>query len=270
MRPTIRSEIAVELLDTGRVQSFRVIDCHGHMGHFRGIYFPKPDAVGMVETLDRCGIEWLAFAHHDAMQDPLTGNKAAQEAIDAFPDRLLGYCAVNPNYPEDVKALVEGFGAFRGFAGYKILAGYYRRPVTHPACVPLWQHAHDNKLAVLLHTWGKDAFAGCEHVDQIAQTYPEARILMGHSQHGDWDGAIDLAKKHRNVYCELCAAYAVNGAVKRLVDGGVEDRILFGTDLPWFDPMHGIGAVAFADISDEARRRILRDNAEELFGRWLG
>ena len=40
--------------------------------------------------------------------------------------------------------------------------------------------------------------------------------------------------------------------------------MLFGTDLPWFSPLHGIGCVLSAEITDEDRRNILYRNAEKL------
>lgn len=269
MRPRIRSAIADEIIETGSLSSFKAIDTHAHMGHFRGIHFPNPMAEDIVRTNDRAGVEWMAFAHHDAMQNPVTGNRKAQAAIDAFPDRLLGYYAVNPNYPEMLCEAVEGFSSLRGFAGYKILAGYYKTVITEPACRPLWEHAHEEKRPVLLHTWGENAYAGPQHVHEIATKYPQARILMGHSMYGQWDKAIELAKEHENVYAELCAAYGVNGVIKKMVDAGIEDKITMGTDLPWFDPQCVIGCVVFADISDAARRKILRDNAVRIFERWL-
>jgi len=45
---------------------------------------------------------------------------------------------------------------------------------------------------------------------------------------------------------------------------GLSDRMLFGTDLPWFDPHHGIGAVLSADLTDADRHNILHRNAERL------
>ena len=41
---------------------------------------------------------------------------------------------------------------------------------------------------------------------------------MGHSQYGDWDDAIALAKDFPNVYCELTAAYSAGGAIQKMVD----------------------------------------------------
>ena len=78
MKPAIKSKIVEELVETGTLRSFRVIDSHGHMGAFSGIWFPNPEPEDMLRTLDRCGVEWLAFAHHDAMQDPVRGNQKAQ------------------------------------------------------------------------------------------------------------------------------------------------------------------------------------------------
>lgn len=269
MRPRIDSEIADELLTTGTLTSLKVIDTHGHMGPFAGIWFPNPEPADMVRTMDRCGVEKLVFSHHGALQNPWTGNVKAQQVIDAFPDRLIGYYAVNPNYPGQLKQAVEDFGSLRGFAGYKILASYYGTPVTEPACEPVWEHAHEAELPVLLHTWGGDRHAGHQQVREIAEKYPGAVILMGHSQYGDWEEAIQCARDLDNVHCELCAAYAVGGLIQKMVDAGIEDKITYGTDLPWFDPMYAIGCVVFAHVSEAARRKILRDNAVRIFERWM-
>ncbi|MDD5707963.1 MAG: amidohydrolase family protein [Kiritimatiellae bacterium] len=269
MKALVESQIAHELLETGTLSSFKVFDVHGHMGGFSGIWFPHPEATDMVRTMERCGVERLVFSHHAALQDPFQGNRRAQEAIAAFPHRLLGYYAVNPHYAKHIRDIAGNGRLPKGFAGYKILAGYYRTPITCDACIPLWEHANREKLPVLLHTWGGDSCAGCREVETIATKYPDAVILMGHAQYGEWAKAIHCAREFPNVYCELCAAYAVNGLIQMMVDSGIEDKVLFGTDLPWFDPMYGIGCVVFAHISDHARRKILRDNAVNIFRKWL-
>lgn len=269
MKALIESDITQELLNSGATQSFRVIDTHGHMGHFGGKWMPNAEPADMIRTMDRVGVEYLVFAHHEALQDPERGNRRAQEAVDQWPDRFLAYRAVNPNYPDDVRRAVDTFSTLRGFVGYKVLAAYYGTPITLPACVPMWQHADAEKLVVLLHTWGGDQCAGWRQIREIAEKYTDAVILQGHSQYGDWDQAIRCARDFPNVYCELCAAYAANGLIQKMVDEGIEDKITFGTDLPWFDPMYGIGCVVFARISDDARRKILRDNAMRIFNRWI-
>jgi predicted TIM-barrel fold metal-dependent hydrolase len=269
MKPDTSSQIVQELLESGRITSFPVIDAHGHMGTWPGIWFPRAHPDRMIATMDRCGVSTLVFSHHNALQDPQTGNEKTQQAVDRFPDRLIGYYGVNAHYPENIRDITNNFSRLRGFAGYKILAGYYQTPITLPDYAPVWAHAHEEKRPVLLHTWGSDICAGCRQVKEIAERYPDVRILMGHSQYGKWDEAITLAKEFPNVYCELTAAGDVNGVVQKMVDDGIEEKVLYGTDLPWFDPMHTIGAIAFCRISDTARKRILHDNAAGIFSRWM-
>lgn len=269
MIPRIHSAIAEELLETGTLRSFRIFDTHGHMGGYAGMHIPLSEPEAMLETMDRCGLSHLVFSHHEALQDMTEGNRRAQAAIDAYPDRFLGYYAVNPRYPELLREAVRSFGALRGFAGYKILAGYYQTPITLPACEPLWAHAHEARLPVLLHTWGGDANAGWRQVEEIAARYPGATILMGHSQYGQFDEAIALARRFPNVICELTAAYTRAHLIEKMVAARIEDRITYGTDLPWFDPMHATGCIAMADVPDTAKRKILRDNALAIFGRFL-
>ncbi|MFC1582700.1 amidohydrolase family protein [Planctomycetota bacterium] len=269
MKPQIESDLVHEFIETGKSADCPVIDTHGHMGPFAGIYFPNASAERMVATLEKCGIRKLFFAHHHAMRDSAVGNLEAEAAIAAFPEQLGGYWAVTPLYPERVKQEVAEFPRHAGFAGFKILAAYYNVPITDPRCAPVWEYAHEDKRPVLVHTWGGDPCAGCPQIAAIAKRYPQARILMGHAQYGDWDAGIEVAKKFPNVYLELTAAYHVSGSIDKMVAGGAQDKIVYGEDLPWFDPMYGIGAVLFADISDEARHAILHTNAERIFERWL-
>lgn len=269
MKPRISSNIAREFAATGRCEACPVIDTHAHMGPFTGIYMPRHRPEDMVATMNRCGVRKTFFAHHRAMRDSTLGNKDAEEAIARYPDRLSGYWAVTPLYPDRVKNEVADIGNHPGFAGFKILAAYYKVAITDVRCKPVWELAHDEKRPVLVHTWARDQYAGCPQIEEIATNYPGATIIMGHAQYGNWDCGIELARRFDNVYLELTAAYHVNGSVTLMVDSGVQDKILFGEDLPWFNPHYGIGCVVFSRISDEARHDILHRNAERVFERWL-
>ena len=44
------------------------------------------------------------------------------------------------------------------------------------------------------------------------------------------------------------------------------DRVLFGSDTPLMDPRSQLGKIITANISDEAKRQILGDNARRLLG----
>jgi predicted TIM-barrel fold metal-dependent hydrolase len=44
------------------------------------------------------------------------------------------------------------------------------------------------------------------------------------------------------------------------------ERLLYGTDMPWFDEFQGVGGILAAEISDEDKRNILYKNAERILG----
>jgi hypothetical protein len=96
------------------------------------------------------------------------------------------------------------------------------------------------------------------------EKHPQVRFLMGHSCLAEWEEAAALATGFPHVYCELTAVFECRGALELFVERGASRRMLFGTDLPWFSPLHGIGCVLSAEITDEDRRNILHRNAQEL------
>jgi predicted TIM-barrel fold metal-dependent hydrolase len=104
----------------------------------------------------------------------------------------------------------------------------------------------------------------------MAQAYPRAKLLLGHSCHGEWDAAVQLAQDFANIYLELTAVFDDRGVLEKLVCEAGSDRLLFGTDLPWFDPHHAIGVLLSADISDDDRHNICHRNAERLLAPFLG
>jgi predicted TIM-barrel fold metal-dependent hydrolase len=249
----------------GRCDECPVIDMHGHMGRWKGFYFPRASTEAMIRTMDGCGVRLLVFCHHAALFAPDVGNDANIEAVRKHPDRLRAYMGINPNYPRAIAADLERFDEHRDvFVGLKLLASYHQLPWDHPGYEPAWRFANARRLIVLGHTWGSSNFDGPEQVRRAAERYPDVRLLLGHSLHGDWDQAVDIAKAFPNVYLELTAVPRFRGPIERFVAEGLSEKLLFGTDLPWFDPHHDIGAILSADISDEDRHNILHRNAERL------
>ncbi len=68
------------------------------------------------------------------------------------------------------------------------------------------------------------------------------------------------------VYLETCGSGGAHNGVKNAVDGAGPGRVLFGTDMPLLDARHQVAKVATANITDEAKQRVLGLNAIELLG----
>jgi predicted TIM-barrel fold metal-dependent hydrolase len=262
------SEIAREFLAHGRSEACPVIDMHGHYGPYRGIYFPKPWADGMLETMDRCGVACIVCSSHASLVDPARGNREMAEVARAHTGRFYAYCAINPNYPHVAEEEIRRYGEDGGFVGFKFHPSGHSYPITGPNYVPALEYANEHKLLLLSHSWGESQYDRPGLFGELAPKYPDVTFLMGHAGYGEWDSALAVAREHPNVYLELTAAHRVSGIITRMVEEVGSHKVVFGTDLPWFDPLYGIGAVCFSRISDQDRHNILHSNAERMLARF--
>jgi len=284
------SPIAQEYLVTGRSATCPIIDMHGHFGPYGGFYMPGAPIEKMRKTLKRCGVKRIICSPHAAlMGDPAKGNAIMQQVIDSYPEQFLGYCVINPNYLEIAEETIASFPSLRGFVGFKLLPEYHFHPVTGPGYVPALEYANEHRLLVLVHTWGGTKYNSPGQLAEVAALYPDATFLMGHSGYGEWDVSVTAAHDLPNVVLELTAVYAadnfallsfcpewrgrascpgINGIIEYMVTRAGSQKIVFGTDLPWYNPHYAAGAILFAHIEDEERHNILHRNAERLLSHY--
>ena len=176
---------------------------------------------------------------------PDFGNPLNIEAVRRYPGRLRAYCGINPNYPDLVAQDLATYDEYPDvYVGLKMLADYHGFPLTHERYRAAWELADRKALPVLIHTWGHSPFDGPEIVRQIAERYPNVRLLIGHSCHDEWDKAVALVNDFPNLYFELCAVLDERGILEKFVKEAGSERIVFGTDLPVVQPslLHRLGA----------------------------
>ncbi len=264
---TADASLAQRFRQHGKLDDCPIYDLHGHMGPLCGACLPRHRPGDMIAAMDRAGVRLTVFCHHDALFAPQIGNAVNIEAVRAHPGRFRAYCAVNPNYPAQVVRDVAQYDDYRDvYVGFKFLADYFKVPITDDRGTPAWEKAEAEGLMVLLHTWGGSDFDGPDQVRRCAERYPNARILMGHSCHGAWREAAALAAEFPNLYLELTAVLDDRGAVELFVREAGSEKIIFGTDTPWFNHHYYIGALLGADMTDEDRRNILYRNGQRLLG----
>ncbi len=242
-----------------------IIDMHGHLGPFSGIYLPEAPLEKMIAGMDRAGVESLVLSPHSALSgDTREGNDEMLDAVRRHPGRIFGYCTLNPNFPAEVQSEMERCLVQPGVVGIKIHPNMHACPVTDDRYNPIWERAQRDRLLVLSHTWGREGECGTKAMREIAMHYPEVRLLLGHSCYGDWEEAIRLATEFPNVYLELTAAYHVYGLIEWMCSDAGSKKVLYGTDYPWFDPMVVVGCIVYAHIEEGDMRNILYNNGRRL------
>jgi len=259
-----RSQLAQEFAETGRLSSLAYIDMHTHMGPFYGTYLPEADLDAMVATMDRENIEWIISAPHSALFDPIGGSAEIRAAMSRYPGRIYGYFAVNPHYVDDLDAQLADYDSVDGYVGFKVLPDYHKYPLIGEKFRKIYEFADARGLLLLSHTWGHSIYNPPQMIGELARRYPNITFLLGHSAPGETDVAIELAKTLPNVYLELCDTGRLSGMIGKMVREAGSEKVLFGTDFPWYDPNYMLGSVLFSGIGDDDIRNIIRNNAVRL------
>ncbi|MBP1994116.1 amidohydrolase family protein [Paenibacillus eucommiae] len=262
-----RSKLAREFVEQGRLSSIPIIDMHTHMGAFYGTYLPEAGLETMLDTMDREHIAWIISAPHSALFDPVGGNTEIVAAMAQHPQRIRGYYTVNPHYLDGLEEDLAAFDRTYGYVGFKLLPDYHKYPLTGDCYRRIYEFANERGLLLLSHTWGHSLYNPPQMIAELAHTYPNVQFLLGHSAPGETDYAIALAKRQPNVYLELCDTGRLNGMVGKMVREAGSEKVIFGTDFPWYDPHYMLGSVLFSGIADDEMRNILHNNAVRLVGR---
>lgn len=260
---TNTSELARAYLETGRSQ-IPIIDAHTHMGANYGTSLSIATADEMIALMDRENVACAFTSPHSALFDPSAMNRELEDAMSRFPGRFYGYFTFNPNYADRFNARLGDILTIPGYLGIKLLPGYHRYDLDGPAYDDVLDFALAHELPVLSHTWGELPYNAPKNAEGVLKKRPKLRLIMGHTSPGEAEAAITLAKTYPNIYLDLCDIHRHNGIVDRLVNAVGADRVLFGTDMPWYDPNYCLGSILFSRISDADKEKIIYKNAKTL------
>jgi len=241
-----------------------VIDVHAHFGHGPDFPIVRPTARALVASMDRLGIQMSCVSSIQAIfGDAEHGNALVADGLREFPGRIFGYLVVDVGYPEKVAAqLAAGWAA--GFRGIKVWS-YGARPglpYNHPNYEPVFAHANEHALPVLAHVFGPEL----DELEGHIRRFPRVRWLLAHVGSAALEKYLRFAREYPTVYVELCLSACPRGLVEQLVTVGLEDKVLWGSDAVFLDQASQLGRVLFAQISPEAKRKILGLNARRALG----
>jgi uncharacterized protein len=259
---------ALPLLETakkGLLLDCRVIDMHGHVGPWRNFYTPDLSPASLIKVMDSAGIGYsVLFSNAGMGSDHVLGNQVVKEFVAYNPKRLIPFVFPSGRYPEETERELRHYALELGWKGIKIHPDGNNYPADGANYRPIFRFAADHGLPVISHTWST-ALSGVDVYDKIAAQYPTVPICCAHSFEPDFVGAVRLAQKYSNIYLELTDASIHNGVLEYLVKELGGEKLLFGSDaLGWFSPLHALGTILYADISDDEKRKILGGTAQKI------
>lgn len=234
----------------------KIIDAHAHVGKFGSWANVSSSAAELLEKMDEAGVESSVVFGPD--------NPLVRDAVRKEPRRLVGYVWPNPN-EKGALSLVKEYVKKWGFRGIKLHPLVHAFLPTDANVLPIVEFAGKQRIPVAIHS-GHPPFSLPWSIGELAELYPEVRIVMLHMGHAHGvyiKAAIDTAKRYDNIILET-SGVSMHSKIKEAVDRVGEGRVVFGSDYPFHDYSVELQKVRVAGLTDGQRELVLYQNAKRL------
>jgi len=234
----------------------------------------------LIDSMDKAGVDIsvivnIGWTTHELCVET---NDYILESVARYPQRLIGFCAVQPNSYEAAIAEIErcAKGGIRGVGEIRPdmqLFDIRDEEVMEPLVKVLTKH----RLILLTHASepvgheypGKGSITP-DVLYPFITSFPDLTIVCAH-----WGGGLpfyalmpEVKKAMSNVFFDTAASpflYApqVYTQVVQLIGA---DKILFGSDYPLLTQAQVLGEIRSLDLPEETKNLILSSNAQRLLG----
>jgi predicted TIM-barrel fold metal-dependent hydrolase len=92
-------------------------------------------------------------------------------------------------------------------------------------------------------------------------------LIVAHANQLQFEACFKVVGSLPNVYTDIVSSGFPYGLIERMVKAVGSEKVLFGTDVPYLDPVSQWGKLAFARLDDGAKENIYLRNAEKIRSR---
>ncbi|RPJ63195.1 MAG: amidohydrolase [Dehalococcoidia bacterium] len=234
----------------------------------------------LINSMDEKGISKsvvlnIGWTSHDMCKRT---NDYILESIARYPERLTGFCSVQPAGKEEALAEIErcssagakGIGELRpDLQGYGLDAEEIMAPLVNSMM------KHD--MVLLLHASEPvgHAYAGKgsltpEIIYGFIARHPDLRIVLAHFGGGlaFYELMPEVSKVLNNTCYDTAAApfLYTPKIYKSLISIMGSGKILYGSDWPLLDPLRVVDHIRLAELGQNDLENVLQANASRLFG----
>lgn len=235
-----------------------IIDAHNHIGIKKGLDFPVEK---LVARMDEANIDKaIVFSFPEQIN-----NDYVAESVKKYPERLIGFAAVNPwltTAEDELKRAIETLG-LNGLKLHPVKHGYAFD--NHTVLDPIFELCSEYHLPVI--AYGGANTLSCPNMfEEMAITFSDVDILMAHGgQMYETRSAIDVAKRQANVYIETSSMFARR--ITSLLDEGMVKKIVFGTDSPYGDFHLEMEKIKLVEPDESCRELIFSRTIREILSK---
>jgi predicted TIM-barrel fold metal-dependent hydrolase len=239
----------------------------------------------------------------DAVEAARVLNEGKALAQERHPDSYIGLATLPLQDPARALDELEHSVAELGLGGVCFPSNVQGAPITSPELMPVYERIEELGVPLFLHPtasiarerlrdYGLDYVIGYMLDTSVAalnlvfsgttRRYPDLKIVHPHlgavlpylagridfEYKTPWAGNEELPSPPSD-YLRAFWTDSVSetpGSLRMALDFYGEDRVLFGTDFPWWKPERAVEFVNGA-LDEDERRKVMSTNAKALFGR---
>ncbi len=259
------------------IHDIQAIDVHGHYGvYFRHDFpaltnqFATGDARTVAQRAKDNNIEWTAVSPLLGLMprgeaDATVGNDEASRVVPEI-DGLLQWVIIDPLRPETYEQAEHALTQPH-CVGIKIHPEEHVYPIRQHGRA-IFEFAAKHDALVLTHSGEANSLPA--DIVVFANDHPNVRVILAHiGCSSTADRTLQVRgiqqSRHGNVYADTSSAMGITpGLIEWAVGEVGADRVLFGTDTPLYSASMQRARIDKAELSDDEKRLILRDNAAKL------
>ncbi|MFP7298748.1 amidohydrolase family protein [Neobacillus niacini] len=152
-------------------------------------------------------------------------NELVADAIDRFPDRFLGWAAVNPTIPQSMEQL-HSYLNKPGFIGVK--AHPFMHEYSIRALDPVASMCEAKGKPMIIHLSSET-----DSYKYLPENYPNLKLIYAHAGLPFWKKLWKYVKDQPNVFVDTSSDYLTPSIVKNAVETLGYRKVLFGCDGPY-------------------------------------
>ncbi|MGQ9722062.1 MAG: amidohydrolase family protein [Candidatus Jordarchaeum sp.] len=259
-------------------EAFKAMPEHMKAGYLAifGSDFAGPKLEDEIKDMDEARVDKAVIVAIDAetVWGYKVSNELVAEAVDQYPDRLIGFAGVDPR--KGVLAVRELERAVKelDLKGLKLLPHLLEINPNDKIMYPVYEKAQELEIPVLLHT-GTQFHSGtrikyCQplYVDDVAVDFPNLKLVIAHFGFPWFYEAIAVCQRNPNVYINLAgwAPKHIPEPVITYINGPLRNKALFGSDYPLLSRKRIVEELKQLPFKNGILEKIFDENPKRFLG----
>ena len=223
---------------------------------------------GLLKAGEEAGID--KFLIHSVATTPLqveSINRFISTTMDAHKDKFIGFATTHPDHKEQEAVLEQALAL--GLCGVKLHPDFQKFTIDDRRMWPVYSFCEKHGMPILFHTGDyRYEYSSPHLVPRILDVFPDLKLICAHfGGWSEWDEAEKyLPQTNVMVDCSSSFFAITDERAMELIAAYGDDRVLFGSDYPMWNPGSELDRFMGLPLSDSAREKILSGNLIRFLG----